>query len=289
MKNENNDYDKIIGKVYDEYKRFLNNVALPDITYVWINSDEGIFAYFDAKELYNKTYKLYLNKNFFELYDEKSYKSHFCKELYKISDNKTIPQMLYHEFTHLADSLSFNKYDFETFDKLMFTYSEYNSSRIELMKSLDFKSEFEKVGIELSDTVTYYYKEMSVNDFFTNKINEYKNNVVVYVHENKYEIVRQLMYILGYISVSELFVDKFIPMLNEAAYIKEEALKIFNALYKKNIEDILEANVALEEYFLDFQARKKCKEIYGNLISDDDLQTITNKNYDEVIKNIIKK
>ena len=107
-------YDKkIIYKLYKEYNRIYHQIPrLDDIQY--IQGVPDAYAQFNSYDLYNKKYILYINPN-----------------LCSLSKN-TIRQKLFHEFTHIYDSVFLLNQDIESFKQLMKIYSEINASETEM-------------------------------------------------------------------------------------------------------------------------------------------------------------
>lgn len=87
----NSQYDKkIIYKLYKEYNRIYHQIpCLDNIQY--IQGVPDAYAQFNSYDLYNKKYILYINPNLCSL------------------NTSTIRRKLFHEFTHIYDSVFFIK------------------------------------------------------------------------------------------------------------------------------------------------------------------------------------
>ena len=128
--------DFLIQQIYNSYKQKYG-MSLPEINNIKYIERAGFWARFQAEDLYNKRYILYVNQELIQ------------------TNKKFVKQVLYHEFTHLADSIRYLQEPFEKFRNVMSTYSEFNSSRIEMIERIeqvqnepiDLKSEIIHVGI----------------------------------------------------------------------------------------------------------------------------------------------
>lgn len=89
---------------------------IPIIKNIEIIRGNDAIAQFFTKDLYDKQYTLYV-----------SAKIEDCSKEY-------IKEILFHEFTHLADSTLFLKYDFKKFKNIMYIYSEIHASEVQMDK-----------------------------------------------------------------------------------------------------------------------------------------------------------
>ena len=73
---------------------------------------------FDAKSLYEKNYILKVNES---INDE---------------NEQFIENILWHEFTHVADSILFNEYEYEDYKHIMYIYSEIHAAELQMNNML---------------------------------------------------------------------------------------------------------------------------------------------------------
>lgn len=110
---------KIKDKISQIYIDYTNNIyqipKLDDI--IELNSNDMFFQ-FKISDLYRKKYILYFDSQVEDEIDEFLY------------------QNLFHEFTHVADSLNFLDKDIDYFKNVMFIYSEIHASQIQMDKML---------------------------------------------------------------------------------------------------------------------------------------------------------
>lgn len=118
MNNKSNAYTMIIKQTYKNYQK-ENNLKLPDISEVKYDKTDEFWGKFNTQDLYNKNYIL-----------------HICDDL--LSENKKfMKQILYHEFTHLSDSLRFVDKSYKDFECIMQSYSEYHAAEVEMIERLN--------------------------------------------------------------------------------------------------------------------------------------------------------
>ena len=126
-----NDY-----KIQQLYSKYQNKYTLnlPKIKYIkYVNSND-FWARFNTNDLYNKEYILYI-----------------CKDLLN-KNNPFIRQILFHEFTHLSDSLQFTGKSLEEFKNIMVSYSEFHASKREMRERLE---EINTNDISLQTIITH--------------------------------------------------------------------------------------------------------------------------------------
>lgn len=108
-------------KIQQLYLKYQNKYTLnlPKIKHIkYVNSND-FWARFNTNDLYNKIYILYI-----------------CRDLLN-KNNQFIRQILFHEFTHLADSLKFISTPLEEFKNIMASYSEFHASKREMRERLE--------------------------------------------------------------------------------------------------------------------------------------------------------
>lgn len=99
-----------------KYNKFINKI--PQIESVKESSENISWAYFKSDDIYSQKYILYVDPKLEETYDE------------------FIEQILFHEFTHIYDSLKFKGINKENFNELMNIYSEIHASQIQMDRML---------------------------------------------------------------------------------------------------------------------------------------------------------
>lgn len=108
------DFKNQIRILRDKYINMHAYIPEPIITYTF---NDKHWAKFKIEELYAEEYILYINP------------------ILENQSDELIEQVIFHEFTHLADSLELKNYDIKTFKCLMNIYSETHASEI-LMDTL---------------------------------------------------------------------------------------------------------------------------------------------------------
>lgn len=103
-----------IFNIYEEYKDKYPDVNYPELTEDNISyaNDVDYWFAFNNEELYSDIYNLKV-----------------CMEAFCLKDSH-IKSCLFHEFTHLYDSLKFKQFPFEKYKSVMLSYSEINASYI---------------------------------------------------------------------------------------------------------------------------------------------------------------
>lgn len=99
--------------------KYNNNICnIPQIKDIRIMLEEGTAGQFLTDDLYNRNYVLYLSDDM------------------EVAPDDYVEEILFHEFTHLADSMLFLEYDIEKFKIIMSMYSEIHASEIQMDKIL---------------------------------------------------------------------------------------------------------------------------------------------------------
>lgn len=131
--------------------KYNNNVCrIPKIKSIRIMLEEGTAGQFLTDDLYNRNYVLYLSDDM------------------EVAPNDYIEEVLFHEFTHLADSTLFLEYDIEKFKTIMSMYSEIHASEIQMDKILS--------TIENPSNIrqTIPYKSITLKKYLNRKLKELK-------------------------------------------------------------------------------------------------------------------
>ena len=113
----NESFRKLLIKLIEEYNE--NFGLISNIQDIQLISDDKIGGCFHADDLYNRKYILYLNENYIQ------------------RDTIFLKPLLFHELTHLYDSIELSKYDYNKYLYLMQIYSEVHASEIEMNVMLE--------------------------------------------------------------------------------------------------------------------------------------------------------
>lgn len=108
--------DKIIKSTHKSYCKYVS--IIPEITKIETISGNYAEMQFDAKSFYEKNYILKVNES---INDE---------------NEQFIENILWHEFTHVADSILFNEYEYEDYKHIMYIYSEIHAAELQMNNML---------------------------------------------------------------------------------------------------------------------------------------------------------
>lgn len=100
----------LISSLWGKYNNEIANI--PKIDNIYLSTNKKTWCKFSTDDFYEQKYIMYINTDIEDQRDE------------------LIEQIMFHEFTHIYDSLNFIKYDKETFKKLMNIYSETHASEV---------------------------------------------------------------------------------------------------------------------------------------------------------------
>ena len=104
--------EKLKTKILLIWNKYNDISQIPKIKKILPSFKNNSWAFFSNEDLYNQNYKLYINEKIENQPDE------------------LIEFVLFHEFTHIADSINFLTYSFDDFQKLMTICSEVHASEI---------------------------------------------------------------------------------------------------------------------------------------------------------------
>lgn len=265
-------YEIAIQQCYSKYKTFVNDNSLPKLIVKFHNGkNENIdyLAQMEAEDLYNQRYIL-----------------HFDYMLFAIMDNTEIASILFHEFTHLTDSLSLRVLPYAKFKIVMQLYSEIHAYEIELGRALDLQN---LNNINFNTVFKHYDKEITLGDFIQ------KNSTVcsktlsnAVANCNPETIISDLRKVSRYIA-NIAFVRKYINPEYTVNYIE-----IIPEIFRKDIITIAESYLSdsfrpqvfiqsynsIEELYYTMMIRKKLRNSFSqNQLTDDDLEKLDYKNY----------
>lgn len=193
--------DNIISKstieqVYKEYQTRYN-ISLPIIQNINYINDDGFWAKFNTGDLYNKEYILHINN---DLVDK---------------NKKFIKQVLFHEFTHLSDSLLFLHETLKNFTDIMNSYSEFHASKREMIERIEevgenditLQTEITHIGILTIDS----FMDQSFNFMYRDLIKMSNNNS----ESNLFYDTNHIYYFYGYLSALKYFGVNYLVKIYE--------------------------------------------------------------------------
>lgn len=178
-------------------------------------------------------------------------------------NNEYLIQLLYHEFTHITDRLNYfvNMKDEKRRINLLFPYSEFHATQIELCKKLDIFHNPQRT-ICKSTMIYDIYGLITLENFLEDCIRELQLRVNILKNHSNLEnvkcIVYTIVYNLGYYSIcqkynikNKLLDDKFYENIRSEIYELKELLmntkpsdklcettnKIINDITNKILED----------------------------------------------------
>lgn len=194
------------------WTKYNNNICnIPQIKGIKIMSEEDIAGQFLFDDLYNKNYILYLSGDM------------------EVAPDDYIEEILFHEFTHLADSVLFLEYEIEKFTTIMSMYSEIHASEIQMNKILS--------TIENPSNIRQIipYKSVTLKKYLNKKLKELKKEFAPL--KSKTDVTERCNFI---------YICYFI------GYLK--SLKKHNIKYPHNyrgiIKSLIPEIIKLENYFL---------------------------------------
>lgn len=217
-----------IYKIYDQYKKDTRyNILLPLEVLILSKKMDDIIAMIGHVE--HRFFELYLNEDVF---------------YYGKINNDYLVQILYHEFTHVADRLSYFKdeKDDKQHSKFLFPYTEFHASQIEMAKSLDLFSNSSKIitttskinDIDGIKTVKYFI-DKEREDFSVMTKTAYENPCTY----NIQKIIYMIVYNVGFYSVLRNFnIDNRLPVLSEYSFIQNELENIYKILLSQTPSEI---------------------------------------------------
>lgn len=220
----------LIKNIYKKYQTRYN-IQLPEIQNIVFLNKTNSWASFSQDNLFNKRYILYVDTQLFS------------------QDIRFIKQILFHEFTHIVDSLSFLDTEFKEFNHIMISYSEFHASKREMIERIEQSCQD---IIDLQSMVYYTCEEplylLMSHSFqvMKNSLNKMETNNG---KENFYYDPRLVYYFYGYVSALKFYgIDYIIPILQIPQYIVAQILKMQLLLSeeKLNMDNILQSYYEFE-------------------------------------------
>lgn len=227
---------------YQEYKKFMGNVELPDINPIFDMQNDrrkSVLAYVDTDDMGRSIIPVYIKETLFN-YNDKFYKS-----------------ILYHEFTHIFDGcITFDNTEEENiFNMLMGSYSEYHASQIETLSQLNCPSikDINAITYNLQTNVFIEDEQIDLEGYIATPLVtsttilsksplEYLlfDKLDYYITYDKAE--KNMFYFWGKYNICEKYFSSAQNeiLFKEFGIFKEDAVKIYGALKKKNYTDLLD-------------------------------------------------
>lgn len=223
----------IIQQTYKNYQKEYN-LKLPDISEVKYDKTDEFWGKFNTQDLYNKKYIL-----------------HLCDDL--LSENKKfMKQILYHEFTHLSDSLQFLDKSYKDFEGIMQSYSEYHAAKVEMIERLN---EIEP-PVTLSSDI-YHIGILTLKSFmkqtFEHLLRDADNMCSNLQPENFSYDVDNIYHFCGYVkALQEYNIQYDYDLLKITPRYALQCKNIFDCLLKDEIviDDVYNTYQALEKSIL---------------------------------------
>lgn len=231
---------KAIYKLLEEYKQLYYDIpSLDSVEY--ITGEIDAYAQFNAEELYNQKYILYIHPDLFSMGN-------------KDMKNKMPRQILFHEFTHIYDSLLLLNYELLSFKKIMCSYSEIHAREIEnreliLTQNPPYSLNKIAVGMKGNKTLEEYVDRsigelceqfMPSDEIITSKTD-------IYDYRELYSVIGKLR-ALNYFNINydysliNMITNSFLNIINEIIQyglnLNIEDAKIFMELQDKLIDSI---------------------------------------------------
>lgn len=220
----------LIEQLYKKYQSRYN-ISLPKIKNIRYTNNVTYWAEFNSNDLYNKKYTLYINKALL------------------ITNKKFIEQVLYHEFTHLTDSLKFLDKSIDEFKNIMISYSEFHASKREMIGRLEY---VETNNITLN-TEIIHAGVLTIESFMKQSFNLMKKDLVRMSNntfENFYYDTNYIYYFYGFVKALQKFnLDYETNIFDLPTTFILQIKEIENILLDDviNIDNLCKAHLKLED------------------------------------------
>ena len=263
-----------INRLWDEYKRKYDIELKTEISSVSYDTEEYVEGCFNLLELMDEQYILHLNPRM-HVYSE-----NYCKFI------------LFHEFTHFYDYIKRPYEDKESLILWMNAYSEYHACRVTLARFIEMCTlntvHLDKIQIPGP------YKEISIRHLLMESVFRCKycfdSFFVDYQLQDYANGLRQLMYLLGYLSLFDndvLMVEQTLKFLN---IYNENFCKLYHALKEMEFDDVIHYYKAITEEATLLYLKHAFRRYYSpELLSDDEIEEITLDNYRDYIERLDRK
>lgn len=191
---------------------------MPEIQKIVYRNNTNVWAYFKTEDLYNKRYILYV--------DSKLLKNR----------KQFIKQLLYHEFTHLADSMLFVDRTLKEFKYIMPSYSEFHASKREMIERIEQTNE---KNITLKTNVNYIITatiEGEIKLAFDIMMDDFRKMYTSKWNTNFYFDTKSIYYFFGYVmALKEFGIDYPVKISDFIQCFMAEMTSIYLAFSLKNI------------------------------------------------------
>lgn len=208
-----------------------------------MTENKSYWAEFVVKELYNKNYTLYINEKLTQM------------------NERFIRCVLFHEFTHLADSYQFADAEYIVFKYIMYTYSECHASEIELIQKIKLINE--PISIQ-----SVMYTGETLKEFMDNTLSDVKHDIMKAISYNNTISIRSLYYFCGYLKALEEYKITF----NYHIRFQENLLTqycndiIKTMMYQYSVSQVTKSYINLRDYILKLRRLPKCPVCYSTKI-----------------------
>jgi predicted SprT family Zn-dependent metalloprotease len=225
--------DMKIQQVYNTYQNEYK-IKLPKLRKIKYVENSKFWAQCNSNELYKKNYILNINNELL------------------MKNNNFIRQILYHEFTHLADSIQFLDRAVEDYRNIMVSYSEFHASKVEMIERI--KKETNSNNITLETNITHV-GTLTIKSFMEQSFNLMKQDLDKMAKNNSLESffydTNHIYYLYGYIAALKDFgIDYQINIYTLNPAFLSVINKIQNTLLDNNDVDIdlvLSLHISLEK------------------------------------------
>lgn len=222
-----NNIDKAI--IYSNFNCYKKQYNLPEMKLddIILVDDSSMWAEFLTKELYEKKYNLYINE----------------KLPFK-SDN-FVENVLFHEFTHLADSIKFSDAPYSVFMYIMYTYSECHASEIKLDHQIS----------KLNETPSIYsvlYNGNTLKDFMNHECQTFQSDIIKAINSNQSIRIRSLYYFCGYIRTLQKYnINYFYNICFQNKQLEISCYRVIKIMTEESsIPDIIKSYIELRDLIL---------------------------------------
>lgn len=238
-----NSIDKtIVYKHFNDYKKQYNQHEL-HIDNIVMAENKSYWAEFVVKELYNKNYTLYINEKLTQM------------------NERFIRCVLFHEFTHLADSYQFADAEYIVFKYIMYTYSECHASEVELIQKIKLINE--PISIQ-----SKMYTGETLKEFMDNQLSDVKYDIERAINYNEAINIRSLYYFCGYLKALEEYKITYTYNIHFQENLLTDycnnIIKIM--MYQHSVSQITKSYINFRDYVLKLRRLPKCPVCFSTRI-----------------------
>lgn len=204
-----------------QYERYCKEIRkIPKLKSVIVVNNFDDWAKFESEDLYKCNYILYIDS---ELENE---------------PNEFIEQILFHEFTHISDSLRFKMFSFEKFKSIMKIYSEIYASKIQMDRMLLTESHKPYT----LDQEVVYGGILTLKSFMDQTYDKLKSEFMIpegFITTTNLKFdLNKLYYYIGFLKSLKSNNIKYVQQLNE--------IKVFGNLFKEVCDYVLNNKVNID-------------------------------------------